>query len=245
MKVALVCIAKNEENYIEEWIDYHVKLGFDGIYVYQNDWRFDLKKDKLHKLILDGSNKQRVAYRKFVVDYSEQYDWIAFYDVDEFLVLKKHKTIQEFLSEYEDYEGVAINSVYFGCNGQTIVKDNNYSTLKRFTKRQIGIDKHIKCIMKSNKDLIMDVHNAVNVHNVVDTNKKFFYSGSFHFDGNDEIAQLNHYWVKTYDEFKAKCDRGRADVGDDNLFHKHEHFYIGNHNDIEDTIARDFLYGNN
>ena len=36
MKVALVCIAKEEDNYIQEWIDYNKKLGFDDIIIYQN-----------------------------------------------------------------------------------------------------------------------------------------------------------------------------------------------------------------
>lgn len=34
MKTALVCIAKNEDNYIDEWIEYHLMLGFDRIFVY-------------------------------------------------------------------------------------------------------------------------------------------------------------------------------------------------------------------
>jgi hypothetical protein len=34
MKTALACIAKNEDNYIDEWIKYHTKIGFDFIYVY-------------------------------------------------------------------------------------------------------------------------------------------------------------------------------------------------------------------
>ena len=33
-KVALIAIAKNEDNYIEEWIQYYIKLGVDEIYVY-------------------------------------------------------------------------------------------------------------------------------------------------------------------------------------------------------------------
>ena len=41
MDVALVCIAKNEDNYIQEWIDYHLKLGFNDIHIFQNDWRFE------------------------------------------------------------------------------------------------------------------------------------------------------------------------------------------------------------
>lgn len=42
MKVALVCIAKDEDNYIKEWINYHLSIGFSKIYVYQNDWNFDI-----------------------------------------------------------------------------------------------------------------------------------------------------------------------------------------------------------
>jgi phosphosulfolactate synthase (CoM biosynthesis protein A) len=36
MKVALVCVAKNEDNYIDEWLNYYNKLGFDNIFMYQN-----------------------------------------------------------------------------------------------------------------------------------------------------------------------------------------------------------------
>ena len=45
MKTALVCIAKEEDNYIDEWIKYHLKLGFNDIFVYQNDWRYAGNKD--------------------------------------------------------------------------------------------------------------------------------------------------------------------------------------------------------
>ena len=39
MKIALVCIAKNEDDYIEEWVNYHLKLGFSKIFIYENNWR--------------------------------------------------------------------------------------------------------------------------------------------------------------------------------------------------------------
>ena len=38
MKTALVCIAKNEDHYIDEWIEYYLKLGIDHIFIYQNDF---------------------------------------------------------------------------------------------------------------------------------------------------------------------------------------------------------------
>jgi hypothetical protein len=34
MKTALVCIAKDEDHYIDEWLLYHLKLGFSDIFVY-------------------------------------------------------------------------------------------------------------------------------------------------------------------------------------------------------------------
>lgn len=34
MKVALFTLAKDEDNYIEEFLDYYIKLGFDDIFVY-------------------------------------------------------------------------------------------------------------------------------------------------------------------------------------------------------------------
>ena len=54
MNVALVCIAKNEDNYIEEWVNYHLKLGFDKIFIYQNDWRTSLENERVEKIEFDG-----------------------------------------------------------------------------------------------------------------------------------------------------------------------------------------------
>ena len=34
MTKALAAIAKDEDAYIQEWIGYHLKLGFDDIFVY-------------------------------------------------------------------------------------------------------------------------------------------------------------------------------------------------------------------
>ena len=56
-KVALVAIAKNEENYLKEWVDYNLKIGFTDIYVYQNNWRYDrddIKDSRVHFEICDS-----------------------------------------------------------------------------------------------------------------------------------------------------------------------------------------------
>lgn len=40
MKTALVCIARDEDNYIDEWINYNLKIVFDKIFVFANEMDF-------------------------------------------------------------------------------------------------------------------------------------------------------------------------------------------------------------
>lgn len=236
MKVALVCIAKNEDNYIQEWIEYNLKLGFDNIFIYQNDWRTTIENPKVVKLEMDGINRQRDAYNHFIINYHKEYDWVAFFDVDEFLVLKKHKNIKNFIQDYKEFPGIGINWVLFGDSGLTKTS-GDFSLLRRFTKRQWIINHHIKTIMKLNPNFIMDVHNP-NTY-LVDTNKKKF-SGPFNYNGHNDIAQLNHYFCKTIEEFKHKCSKGRADSA--TVMRHISEFDDHNFNDVEDLDAYNFFF---
>jgi hypothetical protein len=238
MKVALVCIAKNEDNYIDEWIRYNKKLGFDKIFIYRNDWFYFNSDDKLKIFTVDGLNKQTFVYNQFINDFKNQYDWVAFLDVDEFLVLKKHKNIKDFLSDYSNSFGVGINWYLFGDNGLPDVKENDFSVLNRFTKRQESMNKHIKTILNLRmipNNTIMYVHNPNVPISSTDGDKIL---GPFNLNFNDEIAQINHYFCKTFEEFKLKVDRGRADtINKRNLDEFHSH----NFNDVEDLSAINFL----
>jgi hypothetical protein len=57
MKISLVCIAKDEDNYIKEWIDYHKKLGFDDIFIYENNWDSNVNEENVHTIKMDGEIK--------------------------------------------------------------------------------------------------------------------------------------------------------------------------------------------
>ena len=69
MKVALFTLAKDEDNYIEEFLDYYIKLGFDDIFVYQNNWRANLNNDfsgKVHLVEYDGEAPQVPGMKDFI-----------------------------------------------------------------------------------------------------------------------------------------------------------------------------------
>lgn len=235
MKTALVCIAKNEDNYIHEWLSYYRKLGVDKVFVYQNDWEFELDYDFVVNIPFHGKVRQTEAYNHFIKNFREQFDWALFFDCDEFLVLKKHNDIKHFLEYYKDFNGVGINWVLYGDNG--LQESDDYSCLTRFTKRQNGVNRHIKTILNLNKspNIRMIIHNPNT--DIVDPKKRPIL-GPFNPKGDDEIAQINHYFSKTLGEFRKKVDRGRADY-----IHKRDmkEFFTHNFNDIEDKSALDFF----
>lgn len=242
MKVALVCIAKNEDPYIQEWVDYNLKLGFDNIFIYMNDWRTDIDNPKVTKIIMDGINQQRNAYSDWLKTNRQHFDFAAFFDVDEFLVLKKHKTVQEFVSDYTNNIGIGINWYMFGNNGHTEVVDGEYSQIKRFTKRGKYMNQHVKTILNCNTSYRMDIHNPVGGM-ITSTNGEQF-NGPFNNNTNDDIAQINHYYCKTKEEFINKCNRGRADSPI--YTNTYEINYPPhNLNDVEDLSAYNFMYGKN
>ena len=239
MKVALVCIAKNEDNYIQEWIDYHKKLGYDDIFIYQNNWRYQIEEPNVIKIEYDGEVRQVSAYNDFIQKNKNEYEWASFFDVDEFLVLKKHKNIKEFIQDYQDFDGIGVNWVLFGDNNLTGVTDE-YSVIKRFTKRQLGVNEHIKSTIKLTDDVNMGVHAPSNKM-LCNTNKELF-SGSFNKNTLDDISQINHYFCKTREEFIDKINRGRADTSQKRGLND---FDAHNINEIEDITALKFIYNDN
>jgi hypothetical protein len=238
MKVVLVCIAKNEDNYIEEWLDYNKKLGFDEIIMYQNDWRCDVNRPFLTKIEFDGICKQMEAYNHFLNIFRKNYDYVAFLDCDEFIVLKKHNNIKEFLSEYDNPYGIGINWQFFGSNGK-INKENN-SLLKQFTFRQKNVNQHIKCFLKTSSNSYMVLPHNPNTP-LMDTNRKYF-QGPFNDNGPVDIISINHYHHKTFEDWLIRCKRGRADMV--NEFAKIEQWENDKflNCDVEDLTAHDFMY---
>lgn len=253
MKTALVCIAKNEDYYINEWIQYHLKLGFDDIFVYKNNWNFDDTKilaKNVKWITFNGNRVQLNAYNSFISQNINNYDWAAFFDVDEFLCIP-NMTLKDYLTQMNIFYGIGINWKFFGDNGLTF--SNDYSVLKRFTKCQQSCNMHIKTILHlsklkmkySNSSITFrDPHSiqlSMNNNLIVSSNGKQFIHGPFNKNYNDTIV-LNHYFCKTRQEFENKKLRGRAlspKPIDDNLFIAH------NFNEVENTIAYDFFNGTN
>jgi hypothetical protein len=236
MKVALVCVAKNEENYIQEWIDYHLKLGFDDIIIYQNDWEYTIEQTNVFTKQVNGKGIQTIIYNDCIKENIGVYDWLAFFDCDEFLVLKKHDNVKSFLHDYNEHNAIGINWVLFGDNNLNGVNNENYNVLERFTSRQSSVNTHIKTILKPSMMYKMSSPHHQNL-TWVDTSFNIN-TGPYNNNPIDDVAQLNHYFVKTKEEFINKINRGRADNGGTRTI---EDFEPHNANEIDDYNALNFF----
>lgn len=250
MSVALVCIAKNEDHYIDEWLQYNIKLQFSDIYVYQNDWRYSGNKmqyNNVHWCIMDGQKKQFDAYNDFIAQYGHLYNWACFFDCDEFLVMKGYDNVHKYFSQYNHLYGIAINWKIFGDSNQHLNKD--YSVLSRFKRCQIGLDKHVKPCLNlsklksiSSKQLYFDnphyIKYAYTNKIMKSSNGKCDVVGAFNDDYNDNVY-LCHFFGKTIEEFEQKQIRGRA--ASQNSMLTLQLFQQHNYNDSYDDYAYQFM----
>jgi FkbM family methyltransferase len=237
-RIALVCIAKDEDYYLDEWLEYNNKLGFDHIFLYENNWKCKIEKPYLTKIEFNGDDKQVPSYNHFIQNYKNDYDYVAFFDCDEFLVLKKHKDIHDFIKEFGG-RNIAINWHHYGSNGK--LKRENNSLLKQFTKRQSETNMHIKTILYLKIDSVMQLPHCPNTP-TYDTNGKMI-TGSFNPGGPSDVAILNHYQDKTREDYEIKTKRGYADAVWREIRVEEWDERTNLYNDVEDLTALNFMYG--
>jgi hypothetical protein len=192
---------------------------------------------------------QLKAYNDFIDNRRAGYDFAAFWDIDEFLCLKKFGSLDEFLLNYSDCYGVGVNWRVFGDNGLSGVSDGNYSLLSRFTKGQKTLDRHVKTIL--NLNATGNMFHFVNPHFVdasmrydaiVDVDRTCFIHGPWNYDCKCESAQINHYHSKTWPEFQEKMKRGKADtpLSHPRYNYLSSEFMTHNFSEVEDLAAKNF-----
>src|SRR3954469_19032203 len=97
MRIGCLAIVKNEARYIAEWIAFQLSIGFDSILIFNNGSTDQTERQIArfqphHDVRLfpwpdtDGSFQRR-AYDHGIQHFKNEFDWLAFFDADEFLVL--------------------------------------------------------------------------------------------------------------------------------------------------------------
>ncbi|MEA1835204.1 glycosyltransferase family 2 protein [Methylobacterium durans] len=225
---AVVCgIARDEDRYIVEWIAYHLSIGFDHIFLYDNLSVRPVASLIKRRALLDkvtvirwpsypGQSAQQTAYYHFLHTYRDWVEWAAVIDLDEFIHLKQDASISAFLARFPEASAVSINWRIFGSSGETSYRRR--PMIKRFQRAsELEFDANIlvKTIHRLPQTRTIHLHCGEYVDDalVVSPDGTTIAAGN-HLKqeaSNFAIAQINHYFVKSRDEWAVKNVRGYPD----------------------------------
>ena len=232
---SVCCIAKDEHPYIREWIHHHLLVGAEKIIIFDNEsspsLRISLHEYVQHGLVdlyeIPGKEQQMAAYDCCLKEYEGKSKWIAFIDVDEFLIPKKHSDVRMILADYEEYGGLGVHWVEFGSSGHLARPFGGQ--MKNYVHR-FPLDHpknmHIKSIVQPGR-----VKSAWNPHKFIYREPWFCVDENlFPLTGPQgpftaRSIQLNHYYYRSQEYYCQKLDRGRADRADKEGKRRHEAFF--------------------
>ena len=153
-------MVKNRARYMAEWIEFHLMVGVQHIYLYDNDSTDNLKevlasyiRDNLVTLIpfpkqqvilVDGSKEimtQKLSLKNSIEAHACETRWMAMLDSDEFLLpavvgnseTNKNNTLVNILKRFEDFSSVVIPWSYFTSNGW--ITRPNKLVIEAYTRR--------------------------------------------------------------------------------------------------------------
>ncbi len=239
-RVAVAAIFKDEAPYLEEWLEYHLLLGAEHFYLYNNN-SSDNFEEVLAPYIEEGTVElidwcrdyttynewgelQRLSYQDAVERSKSDVDWLAIIDPDEFLVPKVASNLDEFLQDYDAYAGVLIHWQLFGTSklyhlpaGKLLIESlvyrvpNNYSPFKKSDKTYHGNE--------IRKSLVRPRY----VETVINPHICRYLPGYYSVDLNKKPSstknqyktihyplQLNHYWTRHGAAFEEKLERSKV-----------------------------------
>jgi hypothetical protein len=217
MKIAICAIAKNENQYLDEWITHYQNLGFDKIIIYDNNSEYPIEDflqgryrnvDVIHWE--DSEFKSQSRAYKHCADNNLNYDFIGFFDIDEFLQMRNHKTIQSYLMELKEKHGtfhaLGIYWRIYGNNPPFEMKQPQDKYTMYFE------DKHIKSIVKPEVvKSFPDPHKAeIFIGKYINENGQYINSPIGQHTSND--IWIKHIFTRSRSEFAEKIIRGDANL---------------------------------
>lgn len=238
MKTLLCCIGRKENRYIREFVEYYKEIGFTHICLYDNNYEGEEHfedvigdyVDEEYVTLVDYRGQtscQMRAYNECYIKYGNEYDWIAFFDCDEFLTFAttEIKTISQALSDkrFDGFNMIYVNWKVYGDNG--MVEDDGRPVLERFVvplkpfdkimpETNVKINSYVKPIVRGGLKRVFfnSPHTPKTMDKccnpsgkevaVVRTTDEIDYSYMY----------LRHFMTKTINEYIHKLKRGYPDL---------------------------------
>lgn len=149
IKSCVLAIAKDEDKFLEEWINYHLALGFDHIFIIDNNpYRKRIRNEFENVTIIPfndivmthGWLEQGYAYN-YALQYIKKthYTHLMVLDIDEFLTLHKHSSVKDFIIEEMVKKNRNIAEIVWETYDDNDIiweKDTKTSVIETYTRKQ-------------------------------------------------------------------------------------------------------------
>lgn len=245
--LSVCAIAKNEGPYFTEWIEWHLRQGVEKFYIYDNestDGTKEVLKPYIESGIVEyiywpGHRRQLAAYDDCLENNRFSSRWIAFIDMDEFIVPVKDASIPKFLNRFEPFSAVEINWLIYGSGGQQTKTPGTMMERFRFHSNPGHyLNRHVKSIVDPRRVFTMiGCHEAAKISDyIADSHLQPIKKNFREREPQQDVIRINHYAVRSYEEFIEKQARGRASGTQPTV--KSEYFNQYDLNDIEETHHR-------
>ena len=231
-KIALVTVIKDEQEYLKEWLDYHIPM-VDKIFIFEDinssshrdivcnycdkvelidsEHLYFNKKDKLLKLInynAYNQNKKQIEMIQYVINL-HTYDWCIVMDIDEFLTITDNRSLHEVLYDYSEYDELLIYWRNYGANGHIYKPDYNNGLYRKFYTKECN-------------QIHKDIQNKAFTKKALNLNRINFKLGFFtqHFHNSENYIKtdftkdvenqcydklyIKHYITKSFEEYYNK-----------------------------------------
>ncbi len=229
-KVSVGAILRDEAPNVMEWIAFHRTVGIDHFFLYDNDSRDGTSEilqaleragivtriawTDAHSRSIDPTVGPQVTAYRDLLRCKERTEWIAIIDADEFIVPLQDAGVPELLQRYPQAESLAINWRMFGSSGHRMAgPDLLISRFQNRSRDDFWGNYHVKTVTRTRALLQPAVHVSQVMQNlIVDTDGHAVdpQCGGVHGRIACGIAQVNHYFTKSYEEWLFKRARGMA-----------------------------------
>ena len=242
--ISICAIMKNEGKNISEWINYHKLIGIEHFYLYDNNSTDNTRdlceayKDIVTYKLWDYKTPcQLDAYMDCVSLYKEDSEWIAFIDIDEFIV--SEIPLQNLMEDYKDYSALGVNWLIYGSSKHESRPEGNIidNFIYRSTE-DFDPNRHIKTIANPRK-----IKSTWNPHSFSYTDGHCVTENKELIDypltptHSSKLIHINHYYCKSKEDFNAKQLRARVDIA--NAGYDMSDFDLHDKNDVYDPLGID------
>lgn len=258
MTIYLFTLIKDEQRYLDEWIEYNLSIGFDKIVLYEefNSSPHDISKygDKVilyktpdcyneleKEYFYSHVQRQYVVYTHFNRVHRNECDWFAFLDVDEFI---EHNNIKNIIND--KYDVISMYFKFYSYSGHIqdpypneiySVRDTYKTVLPPIIINSIAhLDDVYKSLCKSSSSIIeKDATKAEFLipHSPIRIDRK---------EHKFINVPLAHYWTRSLDEYINKL-YNQGLLEDEWYSRRLDDFFVYNRLNIEDykEYVKDYI----